>query len=226
MAADIRNKQIQVQKPAQSLQHFQAKVASGDELDTGILRPVLAGLGLVVVVGLGWVGIDAWRVRQVERHEAAVAQLMVKVQGDGVTPVAAPEAEKLMREALPKLEALAKDAPASRRAVTAGLLASWKLQLDGKTTAIPVGKDPWSRLREAQRLLLKGDGVAAAAQLEPLRADATPQAPWGQLWWATRMDVHRLVGDRNQALKDLAEYKARYQQDADADGMARMAQGI
>lgn len=227
MAADIRNKEIQVQKPAQSLEHFQAKVASGDDLDTGMLHQLLLGVGAVALVGLGWVGINAYLTNRVEKHETAVAEILLKVQGDGVTPVPAAEAERLMREQLPRLEALAASAPGSRKAITQGLVSSWKLQLDGKTQALAAdAKDPWGRLREAQALISKGDAAGAVGHLEPFRADAKPEAAWGQLWWTTRMEAHRLQGDRPQALKDLAEYKARFKKDADNEAMTKVVQGI
>lgn len=226
MAADIRNKEIQVQKPAQSLEHFQAKVASGEDLETGMLRQLMLGVGVVAVLGLGWVGVDAYLTHRLEQHETAVAEILLKVQGDGVTPVAPAEAEKLMRENLPKLEALAQSAPGSRKAITQGLVAAWKLQLDGKG-ATPAGaaKDPWARIREAQARIAKGDAEGAVAQLEPLRGDATSGAAWAQLWWSTRMEAHRLKGDRPQALKDLADYKARFKQDADPQ-LEKALQGI
>lgn len=221
MATDARNKEIQVQKPAQSLEHFQAKVASGADLETGLLNQVLLGLGVVALLGLGWIGVDAMRTKAVERHESALAELLLKVEGDGATPPPAAELEKRMRENLATLQGLAASAPGSRKAITEGLLASWKLQLEGKGAAPAMQNDPWSRLREAQRLLDKGDAAAASAALDPLRKDATPQAPWGNLWWLTRLDVDRLKGDRPQALRDAADYKERFKQEADAATVER-----
>ncbi len=227
MAADVRNKEIQVQKPAQSLEHFQAKVASGDDLETGILRQLLIGLGAVAVLGLTWVGVDAWMAKGLERHESALAEVLAKVEGPGGLPLPAAELETRMRENLPALEALAKSAPSSRRAVVQGLAASWKLQLEGRGAAPAVDlKDPWARIREGQRLLSRGEAEAAAAMLEPLRKSATPGAPWGQLWWATRLDVDRLKVDRTQALKDVAEYKAQYKGEADSSEMDKLLAGI
>jgi len=227
MAAPSKNKEIQVQKPAQSLQHFQAKVASGADLETGVLTQVLLGVGVVAVMGLGWFGYDGWRVRAVERHEAALAELLLKVEGDATTPVPPAELEQRFKANLPQLEALAASAPGSRRAIAQGLVASWKLQLEGKGTGIaPDLKDPWGRIREAQRLTAKGDAAGAHALLEPLRKQADAQATWGQFWWATRAELHRLQGDRAQALKDVAEYKARFKQDADAVQMDKLLQGI
>ena len=227
MAANPKSKEIQVQKPAQSLQHFQAKVASGDDLDTGILQPVLGAVAVVAIVGLGWFGFEAWRAQKLERHEAALAELLFKVEGDGATPVPPAELEQRYRANLPALEALAVSAPSSRRAIVQGMAASWKLQLEGKGNPLtPDLKNPWSRIREAQRLIAKGDAAGATTLLEPLRKQAEPQAPWGQLWWTPRVELHRLKGDRAEALKDVADYKARFKQDADGVQMDKLLQGI
>lgn len=227
MAANPKSKEIQVQKPAQSLQHFQAKVASGDDLDTGVLRQVILLVVALAVIGLGWFGFAAWRAQKLERHETALADLLIKVEGDGGTPLPPAELESRYRANLPALEALVASAPSSRRTIMQGMVASWKLQLEGKgTAAAPDLGTPWGRLREAQRLIAKGEGATAASILEPLRRQANPQAPWGQLWWTTRLELHRLRGDRAQALTDVAEYKARYKQDADAAQMDKLLNGI
>jgi len=148
--------------------------------------------------------------------KAAVAELIFEVQGDGLTPVAPGEVEKRMRERLPRLESLAKSAPGAASEITKGLLASWNLQLDGKASRPPQGSKPWDRLRMAQRQLALGQGEEVAATLKALRSSAKPAAPWAHLYWATQMDLHRLRGDRTEALKDYAEYKSLFKDQADA----------
>ncbi len=216
MAANHKSKEIQVQKPAQSLQAFQQKLASGEESQATLLKPLLIGAGLVAALVIGFFGFRAWRANVLEKHEATVAELMNEVQGDGLTPVPPAELEKRMRTSLPRLEALAHSAPGAAAANTQGLLASWRLQLDGKAPQAAMGSDPWSRLRTAQRQLALGQAEEVAATLKTLRSSAKPDAPWAPLFWSTLLDLHRLKGDRAQAWKDYAEYKSLFKDSADA----------
>jgi hypothetical protein len=225
MSLSSRNKEIQVQRPAQSLEHFKAKVAGPQDPYTGIMKPLLGGAGIVVLALLAWAGIASIRNRSVERHEAALADLLHEVEGDGTAP-AAPDLEKKMREKLPVLEALARSAPAREKAVTEGLLASWKLQLDGKATPVSQKDDPWSRLRQAQAALALGKGDEAQKLLSPLRKDATPEKAWGGLYWNTSLETDRLLGNRDQAWKDLAEYKQRFKDQGDAAPLEQLLKGI
>ncbi len=215
MAANIKSKEIQVQKPAQSLQAFQQKLASGEDSQVTLLKPLLIGTGLVAVLALGFFGFRAWRANALEKHEAAVAELLLEVQGDGLTPVAPADIEKRMRERLPRLESLAKHAPGPASRITQGLLASWNLQLDGKASLLAPGSNPWDRLRIAQRQLALGQTDEVAITLKSLRSAAKPDAPWAPLYWATLLDLHRLKGDRTEAWKDYAEYKALFKDRAD-----------
>jgi len=216
MAANIKSKEIQVQKPAQSLQAFQQKLARGDDSQVTLLKPLLIGTGLLATLVIGFFGFRAWRANALEKHEAAVAELLLEVQGDGLTPVAPAEVEKRMRERLPRLESLAKSAPGGASEITKGVLASWNLELDGKASRPVLGSNPWDRLRAAQRQLALGQAEEVAATLKSLRSSAKPDAPWAPLYWATQMDLHRLKGDRNEAWKDYAEYKSLFKDQADA----------
>jgi hypothetical protein len=141
-------------------------------------------------------------------------------------PAQPADIEKRMRENLPKLEVLAKSAPASQKATTEGLAATWRLELDGKGGIAPKAEDPWSRLRLAQRQIALGQGPEAVATLTPLRASAVPSEPWGGLYWKTLLDARTLQGEREQALKDYAEYKLRFRDQADIRGMERILTGI
>jgi hypothetical protein len=226
MAQPTKHRQIQVQKPAQSLAHFQTKYNQGQEEDGGLLKPILLGAGALVVVGLLIGGWSAWRASAIEKHEAALSALQVEVEGDGVAPLAAPEVEKRMRERLGRLEGLVTSAPSSRKAATAGLLATWRLTLDGKGSAPAKAEDAWSQLRLAQRALALGQLQEARAMLDPLRAKATSGEAWGEAFWLSQLEADRLAGDRTQALKDLADYKARFKGKGDASPMESILQSI
>jgi hypothetical protein len=226
MARPTKNRQIQVQKPAQSLAHFQTKYNQGEEEDAGLLKPILIGIASVVAVGLLIGGWSAWQTSVAEKHEAALASLQMEVEGDGLAPVPAEEAEKRMRERLGRLEALVSSAPSSRKASTMGLLATWRLALDGKGQAPNKAEDPWGQIRLAQRALALGQVQDARAQLDSLRAKATPSEAWAEAFWLSQMDADRLAGDRAQALKDLAEYKARFKNRGDAAGLEKLLQSI
>ncbi|WP_005033006.1 hypothetical protein [Holophaga foetida] len=226
MAANIKSKEIQVQKPAQSLQAFQRNLASGHEVQEGLLKPVLIGVGAVLVVVVAFFGIRAWRAGAVERHEAAVGEVVMAAQGNGLTPVPTQDLEKRMRENLPRLEALAKAAPSSQRAGTEALVAAWKLSLDGKG-AVPLrGSEPWDRLRAAQKALAMGQDKEAAQVLASLRKDAGPDTPWASLFWDTQLELDSLQGNREQAWKDLAEFKTRFKDKGDTRKAERIIQGI
>ncbi len=226
MARPAKDREIQVQKPAQSLAHFQSKYNQGQEEDTGLVKPILGGIAAVAVVGLLIGGWNAWRTQKLEKHEAALAALQLEVEGDGLAPVAPAELEQRMRARLPRLEALVATAPGSRRASTVGLLASWRLALDGKVTTPAPAEDAWAHLRLAQRALALGQVQEARAQLDPLRAKAAPTENWAEAFWTSQMDANRLAGDRPQALKDLADYKARFKGRNDGAELEKLLQSI
>jgi len=226
MAANIKSKEIQVQKPAQSLQAFQAKIASGEDIQAGLLKPVLIAAGSVLAIALLVFGITTWRSNAVEKHESALAAMLLEVQGDGQTPVTPADTEKRMRERLPRLEALAAKAPSSCKHTTQGVLNAWRLELDGKASGVTTGSDPWSKLRLAQRQIVLGKGQEALAILTPLRSSAVPSEAWAGLYWSTLLDARRLQGDRDSAWKDLAEYKSRFRDEADTTSMERLIAGI
>ncbi len=226
MASPIKAREIQVQKPAQSLAHFQMKVDQGVKPDGGLLKPILIGAVSLILLGVVYSAWGAWRTQSIEKHEAALSALQMEVEGDGITPLPATEVEKRMRERLGRLESLAATAPSSRKAVTADLLSTWRLALDGKEQAPAMAEDAWGRLRLAQRALALGRAQDARAQLDPLRAKATPGEPWAEAFWANQLDTDRLAGDRAQALKDLAEYKARFKGRGDATALENLLQSI
>ena len=226
MAQMPKNREIQVQKPAQSLAHFQTKLSKGEEEDGGLLKSILIGVAALVLVGVAYGAWGAYQTQATEKHEAALSALQMEVEGDGVTPVPPAEVEKRMRERLGRLEALVAEAPSARKAATAGLLASWRLALDGKEQAPGEAKDAWGKIRLAQRALALGQAQAARAQLDGLRAKATPGVPWAEAYWASQLDTDRLAGDRAQALKDLSEYKARFKGRSDTSAFEGLIQSI
>ena len=226
MPRPSKQREIQVQKPAQSLAHFQTKLGQAHVEEVGLLKPILIGAGVVVALGLIAGGWQAYRAQAVEKHEAALALLQEAVEGDGITPVAPAVAEQRMRERLPQLEALAKSAPASRRAVTEGLLNTWRLDLDGKAPGQTEARDPWGRLRLAERAIALGQAGAARQQLEPLRGKAKPGQPWAEAWWTAQLDADRVAGDRAQAWRDLSEYKARFKGRGDVNALDSLLQSI
>lgn len=225
MVTHNRNKVIQVQKPAQSLQAFQKKVASGEDLQTGILKPMLIGAGALLTVGVLVFGFQAWRSSVTDRFEAELATLQMDVVGSPMEPVPPAEVEKRMREKLPQLQALAGRAPGSEKAAAQGMLAAWKLQLDGTGAVASDTHDAWGRLQLAQKQVAMGQGTEALATLAPLRRKADPDQDWASIFWTTLMDANRLKGDRAQALKDFADYKARFKTQADPT-VERMLQGV
>ncbi len=226
MARPTKNREIQVQKPAQSLAHFQTKFNQGQEEDAGLLKPILIGIASVVAVGFIIGAWNVWRSSVIEKHETALAALEVEVEGDGITPLPATEVETRMRERLGRLEALVNSAPSSRKAATMGLLSTWRLALDGKEQSPARAGDAWGQIRLAQRALALGQVQESRAQLDPLRAKATPGEPWAEAFWASQLDADRLAGDRTQALKDLAEYKALFKGRGDASALEGLLQSI
>ena len=226
MASPIKSKEIQVQKPAQSLQAFQKGLEGGGSAQASVIKPALIVAGVLIVGAIGYFGFRSWASGSVEKHETALAELMLAVQGDPKTPAQPVDIEKRMRENLPKLEALAKSAPASQKASTEGVLATWRLELDGKGGITPKADDPWSRLRLAQRQIALGQGPEALGTLAPLRGGAGPSEPWGDFYWKTLLDARTLQGERELALKDYAEYKQRFREQADIRGMEGILTGI
>ncbi len=218
-----RDKVIQVQKKAQSLEQFQ-RAAAGE--GAPMLKSVLIGAGVVVGGIIAWGAWSVHRQRAAEAFETQVATLRLQVEGDGITPLPADQLQTRMQTALPRLEALVKEAPSSRRAQAAGLLATWKLDLSGQGGLVAATDTPWGRLREAQRLLALGDGKASKALLEPLRAKATADEAWGQAYWVSLLEVDRLNGDRDQAIRDLGEFRTRFKDAGSLPQLDRMIQSI
>jgi hypothetical protein len=228
MVTHGKDKIIQVQKPAQSLQAFQKQVATGDDVKAGYLKPLLIAAGVAVVAGTVFFGFRIVRGNAIDKHQQALATLQLEVVGNpaagGAQAVPPQELEQRMRERLPRLEALARSAPRSERAATAGLLNTWRLEL-GEADAAPASPDgPWSRLLLAQKQIALGQGQEATATLASLRPAADPDRAWASLFWSTLLDADVLVGNRDQAWKDLAEYKARFKGQAEP-AMDRMLAG-
>lgn len=226
MATNIKQKEIQIQKPAQSLEAFKAKAAAQTTEHEGLLKPLAIIGGAVVAVIILISAFSAWRSKRIERHETALAELMIEVQGDPSKPSSPADIEKRMRERLPRLEALAKSAPGARKADTEATLSTWKLQLDGKGAVAASTDDPWARLALAQRQIALAQGKEALATLEPLRSKAQPGKPWAHLFWTNLMEVHRLQGTRDQAWKDFVEYKKRFEDQAEVATIERILSGI
>jgi len=70
-----------------------------------------------------------------------------------------------------------------------------------------------------------GQAQDAAATLASLRPSAGPDQAWSAVFWSTLLDADRLQGNREQAWKDLADYKARFKQQADP-GLERVLAGV
>ncbi len=225
--ATPKAKEIQVQKPAQSLAHFQQKMAQGQDLQTGMLKPLLIGASLVVLLVAGFFGFNSWRDSRLETFESNLAEITQGLDGAGPAPLGADQVEKTMRDRLPKLEALVKTAPGSRKVSAEGLLAAWKLSLDGKSsTPSHPSKEPWSRIAQAERAIALGQGQEALTILSTLRSSATPNETWANLYWNTLVEADRLAGNRDQAWKDYADYKDKFKDRAVTSTMDRTLQGI
>jgi hypothetical protein len=225
MVSQSKSKVIQVQRPAQSLQAFQKKVATGQAGRNNMLKPLLICGGSLLGVGILFFSARAWSASRHEAFEKDMAALELDVVGDAMAPVAPAEIEKRMRDNLPRLEALVRRAPGAERASADGMLASWKLQLDGRGGIPADTQDAWGGLRLAQRQIALGQGDQALATLGPLKKSADPSKAWASLYWSTLLDADRLKGDRALALQDYADYKERFKTQADPS-LERMLQGV
>lgn len=226
--AGVRNKEIQVQKPAQSLAHFQAKLASADDVETGMVRQLVIGGVAVALLVAGYFGYRAWQTGKVERFETARAEILMAIEGDVQAPYASQDYEKRLRENLPALEKLAKEAPGSRRAQALSEVQSFHLMLDGQAGAASPApaSTPVAKIQDAGRLVALGRGKEALDLLLPLRGKATAGQPWADLYWTTLLDARRLTGDRAAALKDLSDYRKEFQGEGSYRRLEQMAQGI
>jgi hypothetical protein len=225
--ADIRNKEIQVQKPAQSLAHFQAKLASAEDVETGMVRQLLVGSGVVLVLVAGWFGYRSWQAGRVERFESARAEVLMAIEGDPQVPYSPQDFEKRLREHLPALEKLAREAPGARRSEALAEVQSFHLMLDGKAAGpAPAPATPVAKVQAAGRLVALGQGKEALDLLLPLRGKATASQPWSDLYWSTLLDARRLTGDRAAALKDLSDYRKEFQGEGNYRRLEQMVQGI
>lgn len=197
---------IQVQKPAQSLDHFTQSYARSAESGT-LLKPILIGAGALVALLVGYGVWELVKDRQVARFESSLAQILLEVEGnDPMKPPTPAELQARMKERLPRLETLAKDAPSARRAVAQGLLTQWKVALEGQGAA-PESKDPWARLALADRALALGNGPEAQKQLQGLAPKAVPDTPWADTFWSLQVQADALAGDAAQGRAHLDQYR-------------------
>ncbi|HJV90527.1 MAG TPA: hypothetical protein VJ623_09495 [Holophagaceae bacterium] len=215
---------IQVQKPAQSLERFQQDYARTQAGDGSALRSILVGVGAVAVLGLGYLIFDQWRQSTIEKFEGNLAALVEEVEG-GVQPATGEALQKKMRDALPRLEALAQGAPSARKAMAQGLVAAWKLSLDGKGAA-PGGSDAWSRLAMAHRNLVLGQAGEAAKVLDGLRRQADPSEAWAADFWRVQLEADRMAGAGDQARAHLADYKERFKGRSLDASLDKLVEGI
>ena len=74
MSTSSRSKEIKVQRDAQSLEHFKTNVAGSEDVYVSLLKPVLIGVGALVLAVLAWLGWSNMRAKAVERHEVALAK--------------------------------------------------------------------------------------------------------------------------------------------------------
>ncbi|HJW34265.1 MAG TPA: hypothetical protein VJ505_13040 [Holophagaceae bacterium] len=215
---------IQVQKPAQSLERFQQDYARTQDGDGSMLRSILMGVGALAVLGLGYLIFDQWRQSSIERFEGSLARLVEDVEG-GVQPATGEALQKKMREAVPKLESLAREAPSARKDMAQGLVATWKLSLDGKGAA-PGGSDAWGRLALVHRHLTLGQAAEAAKVLDALRGKADPGQPWAPEFWRAQLEADRLAGAGDQARAHLADYKDRFKGRSLDASLDKIVEGI
>jgi hypothetical protein len=228
-SADIKKKEIKIQKQAQSLTAFQTKVAHGMDDREALVKRVLISAGAVLALIVALIAWNLYRTRQVRQHETALAAVMAEVQGVRSKPNEAAEQIQKMRAALPRLEDLAKAAPGPCRRITKGILAAWRLELGeaGEANDAPAApKDPWSRLRLAQRSVALGRAEEALGLISPLRRKAGPTEAWSGQYWTLLMQVRQLDGDRDQALKDYAEYRRLFKGHADAGALDKMLEAV
>lgn len=225
MVSHTKDRVIQVQKPAQSLQAFQKKVTTGEDIRIGYLKPLVMGAGVLIVAFASYFGFRAMRAASLEKHLTALADLQMEVIGDAsaAVPVSPQDLEQRMRERLPRLEALARSAPRDDKAVSEGLLATWRLELGDKAGAPLAPTDAWGKLRLAQKQIALGQGQEAAATIAGLRGAANPDQAWAPIFWSTLLDADGLQGNRDQGWKDFADYKTRFKQLADPTLERKMA---
>lgn len=224
---DIKKKEIRIQKPAQSLTAFQRKVAAGTiDKAPGLLKNLLfacLGVLVVVIVAVSW---NFWQRHKITQHETALSALLMGAEGNRAAPGPPSDKEARMRDALPRLEALAKAAPGASKAVTNGILSAWKLELGVEGVALPGPTDPWSRLRLASRHIALGQAKEALEMASPLHGRARPDQAWSQTYWTTLMQIRQLENDRAQALKDYAEYRRLFKSQESTGELDKLLQMI
>ena len=222
----IKQKEIQIQKPAQSLTAFQRAVASGIDERSNLMKRFII-ISIAVLVGIAVVVFwNMWRSHRVEQHETALSALISEVEGSFSIPASPAEREQRMRSTLPRLEELARVAPGASKNITNGILSVWKLELDGVGGTLPAPTDPWSRLRLAQRYIVLGQASEASDLISVLHKNAKSNRAWAQIYWSTLMQIRQLEGNREQALKDYTEYREIFKDKADLDAMDKILKTI
>ncbi|MDR2697609.1 MAG: hypothetical protein LBB40_03945 [Holophagales bacterium] len=222
----IKQKEIRIQKPTQSLTAFQRKVALGIDERSNLMKRFIIASAAVLVGIAALVFWNMWRRHKIEQHETALSALITEVEGSLSNPVSSAEREQRMRNALPRLEEIASVAPSASKNVANGIVSTWKLELDGTGGPLPVPTDHWSRLRLAQRSIVLGQAKEASDLISALHKSAKPDQAWSQLYWSMLMQIRQLEGNREQALKDYSEYRKIFKGQADLSAMDKMLDAI
>jgi predicted Zn-dependent protease len=106
------------------------------------------------------------------------------------------------------------------------MVSTWKLELDGVASPLPAPTDPWSRIRLAQRNIVLGQSAEASEIISVLHKSAKPNQAWSQFYWTMLLQIRQLEGNREQALKDYAEYRKIFREQADLDTMDKILEAI
>ncbi|MDR0498717.1 MAG: hypothetical protein LBH03_03140 [Holophagales bacterium] len=226
LKTNIKQKEIRIQKPAQSLSTFQSKITLGMNEHSNLMKRFII-VGVAILLGIAVVVFwNIWRHHKIEQHETAMSALILEVEGTLTNSVPPAEKEQRMRNALSRLEELARTAPGACKSVANGMVSTWKLELDGKGTSLPTPADPWSRLRLAQKNIVLGQSKEAGDAISVLHKIAKPNQAWSQLYWSMLLQIRQLDGDREQALKDYAEYRKIFREQSDLITMDKILDAI
>jgi hypothetical protein len=205
----------------------QKLIQKQDYLGTKVVSTIVVLIGIIAFVATLYVVFQSVQNSSKKKHRIALANFELEVfDGINLSSSTWPkEIEDRMIERLPQLEALASSAPRSDGGMTDRVLASWRIQLDRPDSSLPQPSDAWSRLFLGQRFIALGDAKSAQDVVAPLRKSANPNKAWATVFWSNLIGIDQLQGDRNQGWKDLAEYKAKFKQQANP-ALEHMIAGI
>lgn len=212
--------EIQVQKPAPSLQNFQKTLGQPDR--TQLFRYALWCGVLSLVLLLSKAGFDYFADQRVVRFLVTFEQIRSESEGNLSNLNKGEALRSSIEKGIPRLQALLKTTPSAYQNQVFGMLKKWELILGTSPSTNPSLKlAPWETLQLAEQALAVGQTQQAQDLIQPLGSKAKLQASWGMTYWELQLSIDQQKGSFRDAQDHLALFEKSYPK-ADASALRKI----